>query len=79
MNNRMDWPLMRRKTAQRIIRENRRRIVERLRNNSRGLVVLDDVHLSNVTAPGPLFILGDRVVVSGASMICGEVRKDDTA
>jgi hypothetical protein len=49
----------------------RRSLIDHLRQNDRGLVVLDQVELRDVTAVGPLLILGDDVMVSGSTFLAG--------
>lgn len=71
----MHWPLVTRRTAERreaeARTETRRRIIDHLRQNPHGLVILDRTELNNVTAPGPLMILGDGVTLTGSMFLTG--------
>ncbi len=71
----MKWPLVTRHTLERekarTRRETRRSLVNHLRQNQRGLVCLDEVILQDITAPGPLTILGEPCIIRGNMFLTG--------
>ena len=67
----MKWPLVTRRTLQIEKTKVRRSLINHLRQNPRGLVLLDDVNLSDITAPGPITILGEGTTITGSMFLSG--------
>lgn len=69
----MRWPLVTRKTAERMVgearRETRQRIVDHLRQNGRGLWILDNVYVGHTSLATESFhVLGERNTFSGITV-----------
>ena len=68
-------PLHRRDVRKKVAaarRETRQRLVGHLRRNPRGIAVLDNTVLRDITAPGPLIIFGEGNSISGSMFLRGE-------
>ena len=68
----MKWPLVTRKTLLAERTRIRRQLIDHLRQNQRGILCLDYAMLQDVTAPGPITILGESTTVTGSMFLTGQ-------